>query len=88
MATIVSENSEAASKAICCKICDYICYKKQHYNQHLLTKKHKTNEINCVENKIVEKIEEKILEPHINYLTGTNMNIEYRDLLNNQKETL
>ena len=39
-------------------------------------------------NKIVEKIEEKILEPHINYLTGTNMNIEYRDLLNNQKETL
>ena len=31
--------------------------------------------------KIVEKIEEKILEPHINYLTGTNMNIEYKDLL-------
>ena len=56
MATIVSENSEAASKAICCKICDYICYKKQHYNQHLLTKKHKTNEINCVENKIVDKM--------------------------------
>jgi hypothetical protein len=39
-------------------------------------------------NKIVEKIEERILEPHINYLTGTNMNIEYRDLLNNKKETL
>ena len=36
----------------------------------------------------LEPIEEKILEPHINYLTGTNMNIEYRDLLNNQKETL
>ena len=35
-----------------------------------------------------QKIEEKILEPHINYLTGTNTNIEYRDLLNNQKETL
>ena len=56
MATKVSENSETQSKEICCKICDYICYKKQHYNQHLLTKKHKNNEINSVENKIVEKI--------------------------------
>jgi hypothetical protein len=31
--------------------------------------------------KIVEKKKKKILEPHINYLTGTNMSIEYRDLL-------
>jgi hypothetical protein len=56
MATKVSENSKEISKEFCCKICDYICYKKQHYNQHLLTNKHKNNEINSVENKIVIKI--------------------------------
>jgi hypothetical protein len=56
MATKVSENSEINSNEFCCKICDYICYKKQHYNQHLLTNKHKNNEINSVENKIVKKI--------------------------------
>jgi len=56
MATKVGKNSEVYDKEICCKICDYICYKKQHYNQHLLTNKHKKNEINSVENKIVQNI--------------------------------
>ena len=56
MATKVGKNSEEYSKEIVCKFCDYICYKKQHYNQHLLTNKHKTNEFNCVENKIVKTI--------------------------------
>jgi hypothetical protein len=55
MATKVSENSEDKNKQFYCKLCDYICYKKQHYNQHLLTNKHKTNEFNSVENKIVTK---------------------------------
>jgi hypothetical protein len=35
--------------------------------------------------KIVEEIENKILEPHINYITGTNINKEYKELLNNNK---
>jgi hypothetical protein len=56
MATKVGKNSEKYSTEICCKFCDYICYKKQHYNQHLLTNKHKNNEINTVENKIVKNI--------------------------------
>ena len=56
MATKVGKNSEEYSKGIFCKFCDYICYKKQHYNQHLLTNKHKNNEINNVENKIVKNI--------------------------------
>jgi hypothetical protein len=56
MATKVGKNSEKYSKEICCKFCDYICFKKQHYNQHLLTNKHKNNEINSVENKIVKNI--------------------------------
>ena len=56
MATKVSKNSEVYDKEICCKICDYICYKKQHYNQHLLTNKHKKNEINWVDKKIVKNI--------------------------------
>ena len=56
MATKVGKNSEEYSKGIFCKFCDYICYKKQHYNQNLLTNKHKNNEINNVENKIVKNI--------------------------------
>ena len=37
---------------------------------------------------IVNKIEEKILEPHTNLLTGNNINIEYKDILNNIKSIL
>ena len=34
---------------------------------------------------IVEDIEDKILEPHINYITGTDISKEYKELLNNNK---
>jgi hypothetical protein len=34
--------------------------------------------------KIVDDIENEILEPHINYLTGTNMHIEYKKAFNNK----
>lgn len=37
---------------------------------------------------IVEKIEDKILEPHINYITGTNINKDYKELLNNNIKNL
>ena len=33
---------------------------------------------------IVDEIENEILEPHINYLTGTNMHIEIKKGLNNK----
>jgi hypothetical protein len=47
------------------------------------------NDLNVEEQeKIVNKIEEKILEPHINLLTGTNINIEYKNILNNIKSIL
>jgi hypothetical protein len=36
-------------------------------------------------NKIVEEIEDKILEPHINYITGTNIGKDYKEILNNIK---
>jgi hypothetical protein len=35
--------------------------------------------------KIVEQIEDKILEPHVNYITGTDINKDYKELLNNNK---
>lgn len=35
--------------------------------------------------KIVEQIENKILEPHTNQITGTNINEEYKKILNNNK---
>ena len=35
--------------------------------------------------KIVEQIEDKILEPHINQITGTDINKEYKKILNNNK---
>jgi len=41
--TLFSENSENLSSKFECKICDYICSKKQHLIQHNNTKKHKIN---------------------------------------------
>ena len=35
--------------------------------------------------KIVENIEDKILEPHINLITGTDIGKEYKKILNNTK---
>lgn len=35
--------------------------------------------------KIVDKIEDEILEPHINYITGTNINEDYKKILSNNK---
>jgi hypothetical protein len=47
------------------------------------------NDLSVVEQEeIVDKIEERILEPHTNLLTGTNINIEYKDILNNEKHFL
>jgi hypothetical protein len=34
---------------------------------------------------IVESIIDEIIEPHINYLTGTNINLDYKNKLNNNK---
>ena len=34
---------------------------------------------------IVDEIEDEIIEPHINYLTGTNIHLDYIDKLNNNK---
>lgn len=33
---------------------------------------------------IVSSIEDKILEPHINYITGTDISKEYKEILNNK----
>jgi len=52
MATFFSENSEENNHIFCCKICDYICNKKQHLKQHLLSNKHKINNFNTVENSV------------------------------------
>jgi hypothetical protein len=35
--------------------------------------------------KIVEGIIDEIIEPHINYLTGTNIHLDYKNKLNNNK---
>ena len=37
---------------------------------------------------IVEGIEDKILEPHINYITGTDINKDYKEILNNNIKNL
>ena len=37
---MISENSEKNIDIYKCELCDYICYKKQYYKQHLLTLKH------------------------------------------------
>lgn len=37
---------------------------------------------------IVKSIEDKILEPHINYITNTDINKEYKEILNNNIKNL
>lgn len=39
-------------------------------------------------NKIVEEIEDKILEPHINQITGTDVGKEYKEILKNKNQEL
>jgi len=42
MAEILSENSEQLQhQCFECNMCQYKCYKKQHFTQHLTTNKHK-----------------------------------------------
>jgi transcriptional regulator NrdR family protein len=38
--------------------------------------------------KIVESIEDKILEPHINQITGSDVGKEYREILKNKNQEL
>jgi transcriptional regulator NrdR family protein len=38
--------------------------------------------------KIVESIEDKILEPHINQITGSDVGKEYREILKNKNKEL
>ena len=52
MATNHSENSEKTRVKFNCLSCDYICYKKQHLEQHNQTKKHKLNIGNNVDNSV------------------------------------
>ena len=35
--------------------------------------------------KIVDEIENEIIEPHDNYLTGSNINLEYKNKIDNKK---
>jgi len=41
-----SENSENDKQVFVCNLCDYKCFMKQHIKQHILSKRHKTNEGN------------------------------------------
>jgi hypothetical protein len=56
MATFFSENSEKKEAFFCCKLCDYICSKKQHLKQHNSSKKHKMRSGNNVEKSVNETI--------------------------------
>ena len=50
METYFSENSEKNTNKFCCFICDYKCFLKQHFTQHCMSKKHKSNEGNKLGN--------------------------------------
>ena len=52
METKFSENSECENTIFCCEKCDYKCFKRQHWKQHILTKKHKTLNFNNVDNSV------------------------------------
>jgi hypothetical protein len=60
MATKFSDNSEENNAMFYCKNCDYLCFKLQHYKQHAMTKKHKCNIFNNVENSVNQTENEKL----------------------------
>lgn len=52
METNFSKNSECENTFFYCENCDYKCFKRQHWKQHNLTKKHKTLNFNNVDNSV------------------------------------
>ena len=46
----MTENDEKNSNTFHCNICEFTCYKQSNWAQHLLTRKHKTNDIGMTEN--------------------------------------
>ena len=52
LATKFSENSENEKCIFKCNNCDYICSKKQHFKQHIKTKKHSQCAVNNVDNSV------------------------------------
>ena len=46
----MTENDEKKSNTFHCKTCGFTCYKQSNWAQHLLTRKHKTNDIGMTEN--------------------------------------
>ena len=52
LSTYFSENSENEKTIFECNLCYYKCYKKQHFRQHLKTKKHAQCVGNDVENSV------------------------------------
>ena len=60
MATNFSKNSDEKCAKFYCKDCDYICSKYQHLKQHNMTKKHKNNIFNSVDNSVNQTDTEKL----------------------------
>ena len=54
MSTEFSNFSDDYNNLYCCKLCDYTCGLKQHMKQHILSKRHKHNVFNTVENSVNE----------------------------------
>jgi hypothetical protein len=61
METKFSENSENENADFYCKRCDYKCSMRQHWKQHILTKKHKYSIFNNVDNSVNQTINQKFI---------------------------
>jgi hypothetical protein len=61
METKFSENSENENADFYCKKCDYKCSMRQHWKQHILTKKHKYSIFNNVDNSVNQTINQKFI---------------------------
>ena len=89
MATDFSENSEDHKNFFCCKICDYVCFKKQHLVQHKKSVRHNFNNVENSVNKTYncncgKKYKDRTgLWKHKKICTKNNINkTEYENKLN------
>jgi len=72
MSTEFSKNSKHDKQKFYCELCDYICSRKHHLNQHFLTQSHKKRVVNNVDNSINHT-------ENPNYFTCSNCNKSYKE---------
>ena len=59
MTTLDNDFKQNLSNIFCCELCDFSTSRKNNYNIHLLSKKHKNNEMTTIDNDFKQNLSNK-----------------------------